>query len=304
MTTFFDDVRRLRYFLAIAREGSLSAAARGLNIAQPALTHHLHELEAQLGRPIAIRSSRGITLTDVGRAVLEQAASVVAAADAAEAALSRHSLAPGLVEIRIGMPPSLAPLIAPLLMTATSRLPRGVTLNILDAQTRQSPEMLERDQLDLAIAYTVVKDADLIGAERLFLTVASASDLALDGPVSLYQLAQLDFVLPPRGRPIRDLADSALAAEGLNLNVSVELDSLEGRKHMVAMGKAVTLLPLHSISSEVERGSLAAIPIADPGLPRLMALHVNKARGHFVHDTIRHELRKIFNQLSDEFTTP
>lgn len=303
MTTFFDDVRRLRYFLAIAREGSLSAAARALHIAQPALTHHLHELEAQLGRPIALRSSRGIELTDAGRATLEQAEAVVAAVDAAGFALGKHLLATSVVEVRIGMPPSLAPVIAPLLMAATNRLPQGVTLNILDAQTRQSSEMLERDQLDLAIAYTTEEGDDLIGAEKLFLVVAGSNALAKSDAVSLRQMGELEFVLPPRGRPIRDLAETALAADGIKLNVTVELDSLEGRKHMVGAGKVVTLLPLHSISAEVERGNLAAVPI-EPCLRRLMALHTNRSRGHFVYDTIRNELRKILHAQSDQFIAP
>ena len=60
-------LRQLRYFRGIATEGSLSAAARSLGVAQPALSYHLGELEQDLGITLVERSNRGVRLTDAGR---------------------------------------------------------------------------------------------------------------------------------------------------------------------------------------------------------------------------------------------
>ena len=62
----FLDLRRLRYFAAVTRLGSLSAAARELNLAQPALTHHVAEIERDLGAPVLVRHRSGVRPTKLG----------------------------------------------------------------------------------------------------------------------------------------------------------------------------------------------------------------------------------------------
>lgn len=60
------ELRLLRYFLTVAREGNITRASKSLNIAQPSLSKQLMELEAELGKQLFIRSKRGVTLTDEG----------------------------------------------------------------------------------------------------------------------------------------------------------------------------------------------------------------------------------------------
>ena len=60
------DVRVLRYFLAVAREESISGAAEYLHLSQPTLSRQLMDLEKELGKPLFIRGSRKITLTEQG----------------------------------------------------------------------------------------------------------------------------------------------------------------------------------------------------------------------------------------------
>ena len=61
------DVTRLRVLVAVARYGSVTAAARALNYAQPSVSHHLARLEAETGTKLIQRAGRGIRLTDAGR---------------------------------------------------------------------------------------------------------------------------------------------------------------------------------------------------------------------------------------------
>ena len=60
------ELRLLRYFLTVAREGNITRASKSLHIAQPSLSKQLMELEAELGKQLFIRSKRGVTLTDEG----------------------------------------------------------------------------------------------------------------------------------------------------------------------------------------------------------------------------------------------
>jgi molybdate transport repressor ModE-like protein len=60
------DVTRLRVLAAVARHGSVTAAAKALNYAQPSVSHHLARLEAETGTRLVERSGRGVRLTDAG----------------------------------------------------------------------------------------------------------------------------------------------------------------------------------------------------------------------------------------------
>ena len=85
------DVTRLRVLVAVARHGSVTAAARELNYAQPSVSHHLARLEAETGVRLIQRAGRGIRLTDAGRLLADRAAEVLGRLDAAENELAAHA---------------------------------------------------------------------------------------------------------------------------------------------------------------------------------------------------------------------
>src|SRR6266508_6509454 len=84
------DVTRLRVLVAVARCGSVTAAAQELNYAQPSVSHHLARLEAETGSKLIQRAGRGIRLTDAGRLLAERATEILGRLDAAENELAAH----------------------------------------------------------------------------------------------------------------------------------------------------------------------------------------------------------------------
>lgn len=80
------ELRHLRYFVAVAEESSVGRAARRLNVAQPALSRQIHDLERELGAALFERLPRGIALTDPGRAFLTEAQAMLEHADRAKQA--------------------------------------------------------------------------------------------------------------------------------------------------------------------------------------------------------------------------
>ena len=78
------ELRHLRYFLAIAREGNVTKAARSLHVSQPTLSRQMSDLEAELGCELLLREPRGITLTDDGMLLRRHAEEIVSLADRAE----------------------------------------------------------------------------------------------------------------------------------------------------------------------------------------------------------------------------
>ena len=78
------ELRHLRYFLAVAREGNVTRAAASLHVTQPTLSRQLADLEQELGRELLLRESRGVTLTDDGMWLRKRAEEIVALADRTE----------------------------------------------------------------------------------------------------------------------------------------------------------------------------------------------------------------------------
>src|SRR5919201_1611497 len=84
------DVSRLRVIDAVARHGSVTAAARELAYSQPSVSHHLSRLEAETGAQLLQKAGRGIRLTQAGRLLADRAAEIIGRLDAADAELSAH----------------------------------------------------------------------------------------------------------------------------------------------------------------------------------------------------------------------
>lgn len=83
------ELRTLRYFLALAQEGTISNAAKALHVTQPTLSRQLSDLEKSFGKQLFERGAKRIVLTDEGARLREYAESIVALADKAEAELSQ-----------------------------------------------------------------------------------------------------------------------------------------------------------------------------------------------------------------------
>src|SRR3982750_1236015 len=84
------DVNRLRVIDAVARHGSVTAAAKELHYSQPSVTHHLARLEAETGAQLLQRVGRGIRLTPAGQLLADRAAEIIGRIDAAGAELSAY----------------------------------------------------------------------------------------------------------------------------------------------------------------------------------------------------------------------
>jgi DNA-binding transcriptional LysR family regulator len=152
------DVTRLRVLVAVARYGSVTAAARALNYAQPSVSHHLARLEAETGIKLIQRAGRGIRLTDAGRLLAERAAEVIGRLDAAENELAAYTgLRAG--RLRLAAFPSALGTIVP----AAAAMLRGhqpsVDLRLTEAEPPEALRMLRSGYVDVALVFRYFPDA-------------------------------------------------------------------------------------------------------------------------------------------------
>lgn len=85
------EIRELRYFLAVAREGSITIAAESLNISQPGLSKVIMNIEDELGKKLFIRENRKITLTEDGMLLRKRAGEIIDLVDKTESEFSKNN---------------------------------------------------------------------------------------------------------------------------------------------------------------------------------------------------------------------
>lgn len=146
------DVTRLKVLVAVARHGSVTAAARALNYAQPSVSHHIARLEAETGVQLMERVGRGIRLTDAGRLLAERAEEILGRLDSAEAELAAHvGLRQGRVRLA-AFPSALSTLIPAAAARLAAETP-GLEFMLTEAEPPEALHMLRAGYVDVAVVF-------------------------------------------------------------------------------------------------------------------------------------------------------
>ena len=146
------DVTRLRIIDAVARNGSVTAAAKELHYSQPSVTHHLSRLEAETGAQLLQRVGRGIRLTPAGQMLADRAAEIIGRIDAAGAELSAHvGLTAGRVRLA-GFSSAVGSLVPPAVASLATRHP-GLQVTLTDTHPHEAIELLRTGRIDVAIIF-------------------------------------------------------------------------------------------------------------------------------------------------------
>lgn len=278
------DIRQLRYFIAIAEEGSLTGAAQRVHVAQPSLSQHVIRLEDELGVRLLERSPRGVTLTELGEVLLSHAREIAASLDRAVEAVRRSGSTPQ-GEVAFGLPSSVSMVLSvPLAETVRLELPR-VRLKAIEAMSGFIQSWLEAQSLDLGILYDVgavrhLAHTRLMTEELRFFSAPDAWPFRTraGSPVRLADLAGVELILPSGTHGLRVLIDRTARSQGVALQVPLEMDALGQIKALVARGSGHTILAPAAAIDRVERGELVMAPIVEPRITRPVFLVRNPAK--------------------------
>jgi DNA-binding transcriptional LysR family regulator len=177
------DVTRLRVLVAVARHGSVTAAARALNYAQPSVSHHIARLEAETGARLTQRAGRGIRLTDAGRLLAERAEEIIGRLDAAENELAAHMGLRG-GRIRLAAFPSALGTIVPAAAARLEAEHPGMDLTLAEAEPPEALRMLRAGYVDVALVFRHTQDG-LAAAPPADIEDGTRARLLLDDPIYL-----------------------------------------------------------------------------------------------------------------------
>jgi DNA-binding transcriptional LysR family regulator len=249
------DVNRLRVIDAVARHGSVTAAARELHYSQPSVTHHLGRLEAETGAKLVQRVGRGIRLTPAGELLADRAAEILGRLQAADAELSAHvGLTAGRVRLA-GYSSAITSLV-PRAATALAERHPGLEISLTDTHPADALELLRIGRTDVAIIFRYDEsEAEPRGVRLHHL---------LDDPV--YLLSKR------RERGVAALRDvtwvagcercsehllSLCAAAGFEPRIGFRSDDMVVMQELVAAGLGVTTIPGLALAAHRADGVVA-----------------------------------------------
>ena len=244
------ELRHLRYFIAVAEEGSLTnAAERRLHTAQPSLSRQIRDLELEIGVTLLERKARGIALTAAGRVFLDHARlALMQIGVACEAARgTERPEKPGFViGFLLGQ--------EAIWLSESLRILREEVPDVeITLMTKSSPELadgLMQGKIDVALlrreAHTAGLAFKFLIREPLIAILPTRHPLARHRAVRPQDLARESFISTARVAPVlRTVIDDYAAKEGITLKQNYDAETLSGGMSLVASTGGFTLLPLY-----------------------------------------------------------
>jgi LysR family nitrogen assimilation transcriptional regulator len=273
------DIRQLRYFVAVVEAQSFSRAAQKLYVAQPALSLHVRNMESDLGTELLLRTPQGVVPTDAGLVLLQRARDIIADFESAKQAVGEHARDPA-GEVQIGLPGTIAELLAvPLILRTRERYPK-IRLKIAEAMSGFVLEWLHEGRIDLGVLYLPIYERGLrstpVATEQLYLFApGDLEGVELPPPgtaLDFSTIAELPVILPGPSHGLRALIDAEMESASVELSTVIDVNSYKAIKTLVAHGEGVSILPAHSIAAEVDAGQFRSWPISEPPFGRTVHL--------------------------------
>jgi LysR family hca operon transcriptional activator len=266
------ELRHLRYFIAVAEEGSLTnAAERRLHTAQPSLSRQIRDLELEVGVPLLERRARGIELTAAGRVFLDHARLALLQVEAAGEA-ARRAAQPEKASFVLGFLTGHEVVWLPQAL----RILRDELPDIeITLASQSSPELagaLMRGKVDVAFLRREVQAPGLafkfLIKEPLVAAMPIGHHLAERKSIRPQDIAAESYISPTKTAPALKLVIDAYAARnGISLKPKYEAENLSMVMSLVASTGSISLLPLYAenllSASVVTRPLQGEVPTID-----------------------------------------
>ncbi|MGW4445664.1 LysR family transcriptional regulator [Streptomyces sp. NPDC004376] len=263
------DLGALELLLAVARLGSLGAAARELGITQPAASSRLRSMERQLGVALVERSPRGSRLTDAGALVTDWARRVVEAAEAFDAG-ARALRDRRDSRLRVAASMTIAEYLLPGWLLALHAGRPGTAVSLLAGNSARVAELLLAGEADLGfvegLTVPTALDSAVVARDRLVVVTAPTHPWARRSrPLAPEELAATPLILRERGSGTRQVLDAALGGLARPL---IELSSTTAVKAAAVGGAGPSVLSELAVGEELATRRLVGIPVAGLALRR------------------------------------
>ncbi len=243
------DLRLLRYFVALASERNFGRAAERLNIAQPPLSRAIQQLEAEVGAKLLDRDARPLRLTEVGRALYDQAVQMLARMDDLTSMIRRVASSDKRRFV-IGYVASTIYARLPDIIREFRKAAKDVELVLIESTTLDQIAALKEGRIDVGFGRIRCEDAALtrivLREERLIAALPINHHLAAgEGPISLHDVAEEPQIVYPR-LPRPSYADQVISVFrdcGIEPSIVHEARELQIAVGLVAAEEGMAIVP-------------------------------------------------------------
>ncbi len=263
----------LRYIVAVAREKHFGKAADTCFVSQPTLSVSIKKLESELNTQIFERGNSEISLTEVGKKIVEQAQYVLDEAARVRLIADQgkdHLIGPLRLGVIFTVGPYLLPRIVKTIINATPEMP----LILFENYTANLLEQLRKGSLDIAILAEPFEQNGLgilpLYDESFVVAVPKNHSLNKIKKVASDDLKSETMLLLGVGHCFRDQVldvcpeSARFASSSVGIQKTFEGSSLETIRHMVASGLGITVLPKMSLQSHLDNTNVNFIEFKDP----------------------------------------
>ena len=273
------DLKQIEYFVSVAELGGFTRASVALDIAQPALSRQVRQLEIELGQSLLRRNGRGVVPTEAGKVLLEHGRGILHQVARTREELERvRGVLAG--RVAIGLPPRFAKMLTvPLTRAVRARLPEAA-LSISENLSTSLQESLVTGRLDIALLYSPAPSPDIdsvVLLEEDFYLVTRRGGRARKS-ISVRELADEPLVIPTRPNTIRMLVEAELANIGHHPKIVMEIDGVAAMLDLVADGVGAAVLSVNAVRTSGREEVFRAVPIVKPRLRSKLALAVSAQR--------------------------
>jgi DNA-binding transcriptional LysR family regulator len=250
------DVKQLRVLKAVSDHGSFSAAADALSYSQPAISQQIAALEKRAGTTLVDRGSRGVRLTDAGRALVDHAEVVIARLAAAEAELEAIAgIRGGRVRLA-SFPTAGASVLPPAVAEFNSRHPE-VELSFVEREPEEAAQMLRAAELEIAIVFEYDKlnpteferfyegiELHPLVDDPMYLALPRDHPLGRKSRVRLQDVAEETWIQETGSHSwCGSFHEAVCAKAGFSPNVGFRSDDYNVVQGLIAAGVGISLLP-------------------------------------------------------------
>lgn len=240
------DLRTLRYVVAVADQLNFTAAARALNVSQPALSQQIRLLEQELGIALFTRSSKGVAVTPGGRLVVDQARRVIGTAAQLRAEVDAFRCA-RRGHLRIGVTQSFNILYFPPVLSAFLAAHRDIDVTVRELSNDRIVDGVATGTLDMGVAIGASDDGAVVTQplyrDRLMLACPAGHRLAGLSSVPLVELEHETLALLTDDFLTRRELDLFLSLHGVVPRRIVSLNTFAAILGMVVAGSCVAVIP-------------------------------------------------------------
>jgi len=251
----------------VVRLGSFSAAARRLNLSQPAVSLQVRELEGRVGVRLVERMGKRAFATEAGRALIEHGGRIADEAERALVTMRRHREG-WLGRVRIGTSFVILNYLLPPILKRLRATHPELELGISLGSSAQKAEQLLRNEIDLAILALPVTDPHLVVTvlreERMMGVLPPHAAAKAPKRLCAADFARWPLILDAPGSRMGRIVRDWLAADEGAPRPAMEIGDIHAIKTLVAAGVGASILPLDALEHEARKGEVVLRPLVPP----------------------------------------